>query len=238
MNQLENRKLNNKQDGLFKEAWKYAQTENMVAAIAIYRNLEMQLEQLEQFSSVVDCLIEEAKCWKNARLDVPDQKVFFNAVKALINQTEFLIKQKEINRQPHWDFEIGHTLVTLGDYEEAIKRLQNYQNLVNPTPQQKLEIDGFIGYAKFMLGEKDVGLKMLKEVIVGFEKFDLQKDEFQGIKVDNIKYTGALIRLASITEDKDEAIKLANKALKVSKTENLGTRVKAAEQLLQQLKTK
>ena len=129
---------------------------------------------------------------------------------------------------------MGNAQIVVGDYQGGIESFVSYLEAAELNPEERANVNVKIGLARAVVGQKDEGIKLLKESIEALEN-PTSKNVYQEKDVNAIWKLGAMMKLARVLDDRSEAKRLVQDALRGAKEKNLGARVKQAQALLDEL---
>jgi len=215
-----------------KKAWKLREAGKPFEAMAIWEQLYYTYEEEENWERVISTLIDIAICWK-IKGEISGKNVFLEAALATLHNIKHIAEREHIDLRNDYDYHLAGVETALGSYEKAITSYEHYLS-TSKTPEEEANILAHVGFAKASHGQKEEGIKMLRESLEMFTKSQ-KENNFAGKDVFRIWKLGAKLRLAQIVDDKDEARKLLQEVLDEAKEKKLGARRKQAETLLKQL---
>ncbi len=227
------------QNELSQKAWKLREEGKIVAALAIWTKLYYSYIESKDWAFAIDTLVDISICWK-IQFDVKRKEEYINCALATLNHIKYLSESTNTELRDDYNYHLAGVQVAAKEYEHAVTSFEQYLAGAK-TPQEEANIKAAIGYSKACLGEREEGVKVLRESVAMFESSQEHKD-FQGKDVYLIWKLGAQLKLAeSLTmenpnaEDKKEAYELTKSILTEAKEHGLGARAKQAKTLLEKL---
>jgi tetratricopeptide (TPR) repeat protein len=210
-------------------AWSLREEGNPIEAMALWQNLYYEYINDKNWERAISSLIDIAICWK-MQAEITGNASYFETSRATLYHIKHLADLNDIPLRNDYHYHLAGVETAVGDYEKAITSYEHYL-ATSKTPEEEANILAHVGYAKAQHGKKEEGIKELRKSIEQFE--EAQKvNNFQGKNVFLIWKLGAMLRLAEVLEDKDEARELTERVLGIAKEKGLGARAKQAEKLL------
>lgn len=214
---------------LSQKAWKLREDGKPIQAIAIWQNLYYGYVEEKDWDKVIDVLIDIAISWKIIS-EIKNKKDYAETALKTLHHIKHIADTEDILLRTDYAYHLAGIQTAAGEYVTAIESYEHYF-AHEQTPEEEANVNAHVGFARANLGEKEEGIKMLKEAIDVFEKSE-HDHTFQEKDVYCIWKLGAKLRLAKLLEDKKEAKELVEDVLKEAKEKNLGARKKQAETLL------
>ena len=104
-------------------------------------------------------------------------------------------------------------------YKDAISNYEQYLSIERPKPEKLADINAHMGYAKWLMGKKEEGIKMIRDAIKILEN-PSQEFVHEGKNVAIIWKTGVKLYLVRVLDNKDEAKQLAQEVIEEAKTKD------------------
>jgi tetratricopeptide (TPR) repeat protein len=124
------------------------------------------------------------------------------------------------------------TLLSDGKVAESLPLFEKSLSITTADIPEKGRLKAHIGGIKYMLGEKETGINLIKEALTDIRTGDLSTYTIR------VWETGALNGLAKINAKEgnlDEAKKLANESLQIATDHNLSIRKREVEEIIAKL---
>ncbi|MFC1710381.1 tol-pal system YbgF family protein [Patescibacteria group bacterium] len=220
----------NETDERIEKAWKLREDGNPLDSISLLTQILNEKLKEQEWDKVIDIAIDMHISWKNLGKNENNTE-HLNTSISYLNLCKDIAQRENVPLRNDWYLYMGAIQIETEKYDEAISSYEEYLNQEKPKPEKLADINAHMGYAKCKKGEKDEGIKMIKDAI---ETLDNPSEEFvhEGKNVAIIWKTGAKLFLAKVVEDKNEAKSLIQEIIDESKEKGLGARQKQAETLL------
>ena len=201
-------------------------------AMALWWGLYTGYALEENWPKAIDSLVDISIAYRGA---VNKEPLYAENALTTITLAKQISENHDVPPRKDFGYHMGNAQIVVGDYQGAIESFVSYSEVAELNPEERANVNAKIGLAKAKLGDKEEGIRLLKESITILENPSIE-NVYQGRDVNTIWKLGAMMKLARVTDDRTEAIKLVQEALDEAKEKNLGARVKQAQALLEELK--
>ena len=159
---------------------------------------------MTKWGKAIDALIDISIAWKILG-GLEKESVYYDTSLQTLERIREISERHNIPLRKDWDYYVGEVEIAAGNYQNAADSFGKYLKAVSLTSEEQANVKTQIGLAKAMLGDKEEGVKLLRECIETLsnpqnENIHLGKD------VNVIWKTGAMMKLARVLDDRSEAI--------------------------------
>ena len=212
------------------KAWKLRESGNPVDALGLLLPLIFKYQGDANWQKVIDLCFETSIAWRIYGRQV-NNPIFYETSLQTLTYTKFLAQKYNIDLRKDWNSYLGEVQIAQGDFKGAIESFTRYGEIANLSSAEKANNDTQIGFAYTQLGNKEKGIEILRKAITALSN---PENEFihEGVDVHAIWATGAMLKLAQVVDDKEEAKKLLEDALDIAKEKGLGAREKQINGLM------
>ncbi|MCH7641484.1 hypothetical protein IID22_04780 [Patescibacteria group bacterium] len=188
--------------------------------------------QLEKnWPKAIDALVDISIAYRGA---VNKEPLYTENALITIKLAKQISENHGVPPRKDFGYHMGNAQIVVGDYQGGIESFVSYLEAAELNPEERANVNVKIGLARAVVGQKDEGIKLLKESIEALEN-PTSKNVYQEKDVNAIWKLGAMMKLARVLDDRSEAKRLVQDALRGAKEKNLGARVKQAQALLDEL---
>lgn len=216
----------------YQQAWRAREEGNPILAISLWEPFLAQYQAEGKWEKVINTWVDIAIAWKGLGSQTGEATYHQTALK-ILNNIHSLSNLQGVPLRNDWQLLVGKTEIDAGQYQQAIPRLESYLQSAELTPEQRADVNCHLGFAKAKLGQEE-GVGQIRANLELLNK-PTQEMVYQEKDLVVIWRTGALLRLAQVVKDQNEAKSLAQQALEEAQKLGLGTRVKEAERVLANL---
>jgi tetratricopeptide (TPR) repeat protein len=215
------------------KAWMLRESGNPIDAIGLLLPLVFKYQDKANWQKVIDLLFEISISWKIHGRQT-NNPIFYETSLQTLKHTKALAYKHNIELRNDWYSYVGEVQIAKGDFKDAIESFTKYEQLANLSEEEKANNDTQIGFAYAQLGEKGKGIEILRQ---SKDVLSHPQSEFihEGMDVHAIWATGAMLKLAQVMDNKEEAKRLLEDALSIAKEKGLGAREIQINDLLKKI---